>query len=408
MKRSQIKQPRTAKPRIILFGTYAEHNAGDDYLLAVQVKQFLNRIPDVHLIILTCDRAETRRLLEREGLWNNHITLLYSGRHGIREPGAPWYRSVHWFWQNIRETAKANFLLIGPGNQLQDVTRRMRVLFFISRAVLAWFTRTPYAYFGIGFYKIKSRFCRRMLKLTARKAAFVSTRDEGGAQRIRELGISASKVFSLRDITFCHHWQSPDTISPEHPGKPLIGFSCRIFLPTVFPSDVAENFYHSLASLLAAIHRELGAELLFIPFYRSSAFHDGVALDHLQSRAELKEVPVKIHQWDTLASLREGIAACDAFVGVRYHSMLLSVQSGTPVLGISYGHKTRRFMEEVSLGDDVVIVESATPDRLIAKWHELWENRATRSLQYRKICESSRALAEKHIDLVVQHISNHE
>lgn len=393
------------KPRFVLFGTYAEQNAGDDYMLAVQIEQFMSRVPGAQLVILTGDRTETRKFIEREELDSNSIILLYSGRHGIFEPGIPWYRSFNWFWQNLRETARADFLLIGPGNQLQDVTRRMRVLFFISRALLARITKTPYAYFGIGFYEIKSNFCRYALRWTARRAAFISTRDKGGAVKIRELGISESKIFGLRDITFCHNWDQSEPSRSQGKTDPMVGFSCRIFLPTVFPPKVANEFYRSLASLLAFIHLKLGAKLQFFPFYRSSPFHDGVALEKLKSRPELKEIPISTYQWDTLASLQQGISQCDGFVGIRYHSVLLSIQSGVPVLGLSYAHKTQRFMEETGLNDDVISVENVTAEKLIAQWQKLWQNRTVRVKQYRDICKVSQASANRHTDLILQHLS---
>ncbi|NOY23997.1 MAG: polysaccharide pyruvyl transferase family protein [Acidobacteria bacterium] len=77
---------------------------------------------------------------------------------------------------------------------LMDVTMRMRVLFFISRGVLAWFFQTPYAYFGIGYYRIRSWFCRWLFQKNANGATFVSTRGAGGAKIIRKLEVKSTNV----------------------------------------------------------------------------------------------------------------------------------------------------------------------------------------------------------------------
>lgn len=391
---------------VILFGTWAEKNLGDDYMLSSVIREIRNHDPDARLVIFTGDRAITAAMLEREGLMNEHVVLIYTGRKGIREPGLPFFSSIAWFFQNVREVFRADFLTIGPGNQLQDVTRRMRVLFFISRGVLAWFFRTPYAYFGIGYYQISSRFCRWVFRKNADGAAFVSTRDEGSAKEVRKLGVKGTDVLGLADISFSYPWtEQKQKTKPDR--QPLIGFTHRIFLPPVFEKKVVENMENCLAGLLTDIQTKMNARFRFFPFYKDSEWNDRVALSQLEKRLPT-DLPVEIAEWQTLSELRDQIGMCDAFVGVRYHSVLLPVQNDIPVMGISYAHKTRRFMEENGLQDYVVDAEKVTESELKNMWSRLWSERNSLPDRYAEIRSREADLARRHTQLLFDKLKHRQ
>jgi polysaccharide pyruvyl transferase WcaK-like protein len=183
-------------------GTFGEGNAGDDVMLLATLAGVRARRPEARFVIFSGDRRHTERLLEREGVPAGVCECLYTGRYGIREPGTRFPRSLGWIVQNVRAIARADILLIGPGTQLQDVTRRLRVLFFLARGVLAWLLRTPFAFFGIGYWKVGGRLSSRVLRWTGRRAAFVATRDRASARALEAHGIPAAKIIPLADVSF--------------------------------------------------------------------------------------------------------------------------------------------------------------------------------------------------------------
>jgi len=189
-------------PVVAVMGTFGEGNTGDDVLLLATVAGVLARRPDACFVIFTCDRGYTEGLLEREGVPPGVGKCVYTGRYGLREPGRRFPRSLAWTVESVRAVARADILLIGPGTQLQDVTRRFRVLFFLARGVLAWLLRTPYAFFGIGYWKVGGRLSSSVLRWTGRRAAFISTRDRASARALEAHGIPAAKIIPLADVSF--------------------------------------------------------------------------------------------------------------------------------------------------------------------------------------------------------------
>lgn len=401
---------------ICLFGTYAEDNTGDDLMLASQIKNIRARDPECRFVIFTGTREHTQKLLYRENIGLESIKINYTGRRGLLEPSVSFPRSLIWIFQNVREIRRADLLIIGPGNQIQDVTRRFRVVFFLAQAVLAWILRTSYAFMGIGFYELRSSFCRWLFRVTCNRAAFISTRDRGGGDKIRELGVRRTEIFPLADVSFTHKWKVSDKWKGRDERReddrgakladpPLIGFSYRIFLPEVFPPAVVENLGNSLAGLLLRIKERMGARFLFFPYYKGSHWNDSVALEQLVLRFEDNSfednsVDIKTFDFNNLNELFSGISECDAIIGVRYHSVLMSVQAGVPVMGISYAHKTQRFMQENGLEEYVLRVEDVSIERLWARWEKLWSDRVRLREIYPDICAHEKKLARKHVDLI--------
>ncbi len=395
------KVKRKRPVRVILFGTWAEENLGDDLMLRVMIDRIRERYPEAELIVPTGNCAITEALLRKEGVSLKNINLLYTGRWGLREPGKPFFRSFAWIFSELRELFRADLLLIGPGNQIQDVTRRYRVLFFIARAIGAWVFRTPFAYVGIGYYSLSSRFCKRLLRFTAKRAAFVSTRDSGGAADFESLGVPDRKVHGLTDVSFTHPW--PEVRGGE-PGAgtipPVIGLTSRVFLKEVFPEDVSSNFERCYAALIHRIHEETGAVFRFFPFYRGSRYHDGVALERLLGHLGQENVPIELVPFEDIGTTQTEMVKCDAFIGTRYHSVLISIQSGLPVLAFGYGKKTVRFMTEQGLSDYCIPVEDVTLERLTAGWEHLWSDRDGFRERARRVREQAGQTAAIHFDLI--------
>ena len=399
MMKNHLKH-ETKPRRIILFGTWAEENLGDDLMLRVQIDRIREAHPDAVLIVPTGNREITRSMLEAEGVSTENIRLLYTGRWGLREPGKPFFASLRWMFSELSELFRADLLRIGPGNQIQDVTRKYRVLFFLFRGFLAWLFRTPFAIFGMGFFSLTSSFSRKVLRFLGNRAAFVSTRDDGGAVEFRNLGISPDRVHSLADVSFAFNWPPvPDSPANE---VPVIGLSSRILLKELFDETVVGNYEACYASLLQHIRNETGARFQFFMYYRGSQWHDGVARDRLLAHIDDPDFPMETIPFQNLFATRDGMTACDAFIGVRYHSILISVQNNIPVLPISYGNKTTRFIREQGLERYFVEVPEVTDEKLQDRWARVWENRDQWPQIAADIREQAEPLAKQHFQLINQ------
>ncbi|MDH4195906.1 MAG: polysaccharide pyruvyl transferase family protein [Candidatus Aminicenantes bacterium] len=183
---------------------------------------------------------------------------------------------------------------------------------------------------------------------------------------------------------------------------PLIGLTFRCFPKEGYFDKVQENFEAAMGSFLAALRAEQNVRCHFFPFYEASAWPDTRALAGVLVRTGVLGIPVDIRSWANLTDLRHQIATCDAFIGVRFHSVLLAAQAGVPVLAISYAEKTANFMTENGLGQFVVRYEDVTAGGLKERWRLLWEERIAIKAELARLCAAQKALAARHFDLVLR------
>ena len=100
--------------------------------------------------------------------------------------------------------------------------------------------------------------------------------------------------------------------------------------------------------------------------------------------------------------IRESISGCGAFLGTRYHSVLLAVQQKVPVLALSYDQKTEKFMKQAGLDEFLIKVENISLELLMEKWRKLILAKEELIQAYNGICREQRRLALRHFDLVEQ------
>jgi hypothetical protein len=182
----------------------------------------------------------------------------------------------------------------------------------------------------------------------------------------------------------------------------IIGLTLRCFPKEGFPDYVILNFEEAMASLLRQIATEDRGHFLFFPFYDESAWPDTRALANVLRRIKVIDVPVEVCRWRDMTDLRQKISTCNAFVGTRLHSILLSVQAGVPVLSISYAEKAWRFMTENGLGRFVVRIEEASSDSLKERWNLIWHEREKIRKIFTAVTDKQKQLALRHFDLVLQ------
>ena len=183
--------------------------------------------------------------------------------------------------------------------------------------------------------------------------------------------------------------------------RPLIGLTLRCFPKEGYLDDVQANFEAAMASFLAELRAGHDARFQFFPFYEASAWPDTRALEEVMVRRSDLGLAVETVRWENHDDLRRQVAACDAFIGVRLHSVLLAVQAGVPVLAISYAEKTANFVTENGLGRFVVRYEDVTAEGLLERWRLLWRERVALKSELAGVCAVAKILAERHFDLVL-------
>jgi len=231
-------------------GTFGEANVGDDLLLVSAINGLRAKWPDCFIIIFTGQPQLTRQLLSQENFSLKNIRLVYTGRNGWHEPGLPFFKSLTWIPANIFWLKKSDLFLTGPGNQLQNVTRRARLFFFLSRSLLALLCGTNYAFLGIGYWEVKGWLSRKLLRALGKRSLFFTTRDLASARELIKLAISPQKIFALADLSFSEE-SVVESTGRDRESVLLVGWTARFLPKGSFGTYHQERFEDSLISFFS-------------------------------------------------------------------------------------------------------------------------------------------------------------
>lgn len=132
------------------------------------------------------------------------------------------------------------------------------------------------------------------------------------------------------------------------------------------PEPVARRARYD-AAIVAAVEHLVGAaptRVVLVPQLHGRVHRDAPYLERLAARIEGARVEV-LGTEATSDDQRALVAAADWVIAGRYHPAVFAVAAAVPVLAIAYEHKSSGFMELAGLGDAVVPIGEATPERLV-------------------------------------------
>ena len=155
--------------------------------------------------------------------------------------------------------------------------------------------------------------------------------------------------------------------------QPIIGISVSYQLKARAP-----GYLDSMAELVNHLTQALRAKVILIPNeYTKDLTADDKAVAQKLFQM-VGEGDVEILDVDRLTpnQMKAVVAACDAMVCARYHSVVASLSAGVPVLALSWHHKYREAMKLFGQQNHVVEKEDVGKS-VVGAFHGVYDNRET-------------------------------
>lgn len=325
--------------KALLLGSYGQSNVGDDLLMWNYLELLRGRgFEEIYV------NANTIELIP------GSIKKAYPGLRVVNT-----YKTS--IWEYVKLIRRVDCIVYGGGTlykELYSSTGRSPYSVIIRMMGFNILTRllgTKLYHLHIGIGSLKTTFGRIVTKWALSAATMTIFRDQESYDYARNtLHISKSKIRKSTDGLFVNHvwekpWHKADLKIDRKKYKNIIGLNVLSDIPDWIDRD------HYIVTMKRFVKGLLdqGNYIIFMPFQyafnpRSDlAFTQETFKDILKERANytvLKEVPI-----DLVSSyLRE----CDLFVGMRFHSLLLSTVNRVPFVAIAYDTKCWRFTQEVN------------------------------------------------------------
>jgi polysaccharide pyruvyl transferase WcaK-like protein len=323
---------------ITLGGWYGSGNVGDDAILIGLRDLFAEVAPNVEIVALSTDPAQTRGICGVESLLLQNPLGYLSYGYGATFRGA-------------------DAVVVTGGTPFYDWDH-------VSRLIHMGLARggVPLACFGVGAKRIDSPHGRLLTRLILSGALRVSARDAFSRTRLGE--ISGRQVALTGDSAL---WVEPapkceiDTLCKAlgfESGEEYVVICPRALSPlnrAHYHDSVSAALIASIRENIAALADELttaGYNTVFLPMHCAKADDDAREIKVIEVQMKTTAVTIlrPLHPRITAAFL----GSASLVVGLRLHSLILAAAQGVPIVGVGYDEKIRGFMEYAGVPDCVV------------------------------------------------------
>lgn len=306
-----------------LFTATGAYNLGDELILLQEYSYLKNRYREATFSVFTYD-AQSSLLPEDPSIGY----LSYFPSNLKKRP----FQNIWYLLQTVLAIRSSDFIIIGGGGLLYDNEERQ----FFEKLVRQWklrvwlakFFRKPLIYWSLGIH-LKKENEEKIRPLFSGENIFVSVRDMESKKTLEALGI---KSVLIRDPVLSYDPEIPKLLIKH---RPKIGLSFR----SGFLQDELENIEKIITFLMAHGYEPVLLNHSFHP--ENPSVNDDVFLSNLKGKYQLRSTA---NIQETLDIYKE----LEFVIGMRLHSLILSLVHAIPFFAISYGKKTDEFIRSIN------------------------------------------------------------
>ncbi|HSG38460.1 MAG TPA: polysaccharide pyruvyl transferase family protein, partial [Thermoanaerobaculia bacterium] len=367
--------------RILIAGSYGMGNTGDEAILAGILGPLRARLPEALLRVVSGNPEATRAL------------------HGVE--ALPWDD-----WAAISgAVAGSDLLILGGGGIFFDYTgfdpgRLLEqgapdLAHYGSFPLLAWLLDKPLAIYAAGVGPLSTPEGREMVRLAFTSASRATVRDAESRDLLAEIGADASRVEVTADPAFALAVADPGGL--EETGRPRIALTSRPWQLAGPQEEWEKSFAGSIASFALARN----AQILLLPFHAGSDEESLLRIRDGLEAGGLEAGDVVLFRGSLPPSEVAGLLGrCDLTVGLRLHSILLSMLAGTPAVALSYDPKVRSLARLA--GHEELCLDLPGLSGLGPLLEDAWARREEIRRDFLRVSGELKILAEANADRILE------
>ena len=346
--------------RIGLLGQYSSRNLGDAAIVHGIIRNLRSRIPGAEFVGICSRPDDTTR--------THGVAAFPISGHGpaFRADGSPWLEvdpppGPGGGTRRIDRVVRSlDLLVMAGGGQVDDYWGGAgeQPRFLATWTTLARLRRVPAAFFCVGLDRLATRTGRWLSLLSLRNAAFVSFRDEGTRDLLRQMGLrKPSAVYA--DPAFGLPGPVQTAFVPRR--RVVVSPICKKSWPGA-THEQYEHYLRELAHFAEATIRS-GLEVRFA-CSQISMDPEAVSRVGVQIPAALRD-SWSVADVGTFEDFVHEASRADVVVTSRLHGTILALVAGTSVIAVSVARKVTAVMADVGLSDYCVEASDVDARRLV-------------------------------------------
>ena len=347
--------------RIGLLGQYSSRNLGDAAIVHEIIRNLRSRIPGAEFVGICSRPDDTTR--------THGIAAFPISGHGpaFRPDGSPWLEvepppGPGSGTRRIDSVVRSlDLLVMAGGGQVDDYWGGAgeQPRFLATWTVLARIRRVPAAFFCVGLDRLATRVGRWLSLLALRNAAFVSFRDVGTRDLLRQMGLKKPSAVYADPAFGLPRSAQVGFVSQR---RVLVSPICKRSWPGA-SDEQYERYLRELAHYAEASLRS-GLE---VRFACSQISMDPEAVTQVAALIpEALRDSWSVAEVETFDDFIREASSADVVVTSRLHGTILALVAGTPVIAVSVARKVSVVMAEVGLSEYCFEASSFGAARLVA------------------------------------------
>lgn len=361
---------------VMISGYYGFHNSGDDSILKAMVDSISAMRPELRILALSNDPAETKAVYGIDAIHRFH------------------------FPQILWKMRKTRLLISGGGSLIQDVTSDKSLTYYLGIIRMAKLMGAKVMLYANGIGPICHESNHKKICAVLNQVDLITLREPSSLEELKRFGVTKPRILVTADPAFHLVAASPEesaylvgrTGLPE--GRKYCGIALR-------PWKKADKDMEKTVALVADyIKQTYDMEVLLIPMQQSK--------DIPTARNVLgfmKEKGYLLEEHATPSQLLGIVGGAEFILGMRLHILIYAAKMGTPVIGLTYDPKVEATMRYIGQ-EFIEPVENINPITLCRYVDEIMKNSETLTQELIAIGEDAKAKALENTRLALELLEN--
>lgn len=357
---------------IMISGYYGFHNSGDDSILKAMVDSISAARPELRILALSNDPAETKAVYGIDAI------------HRFDIPRILWYMR------------KTRLLISGGGSLIQDVTSDKSLLYYLSIIGLAKKLGAKVMLYANGIGPILHEKNYGLIRRTLNDVDLITLREPSSLEELHRFGVENPSILVTADPAF--HLVAANPEESAHlvakTGLPSGAKYCVIALRPWKRAD--KEMEQAVAMVADYIKKTYQIEILLVPMQQS---RDTETAQNTLSA--MKETGYLLKDRVTPSQLMGIVGGAELILGMRLHILIYAAKMGTPVIGLTYDPKVEATMHYIGQ-EFIQPAESINPLTLCRYVDSIMASHQKLTQELQTVGEDSRQKALKNTKLLLE------
>ncbi|WP_102273769.1 polysaccharide pyruvyl transferase family protein [Cytobacillus massiliigabonensis] len=331
-----------------IVGNYGNNNNGDEAILLGIITQLTANF-DIQREQITVFSNNPEQTQERYGV--KSFPLYY------KKGSAP-----KTFLETVKQSRKyikdLDVVIIGGGGILMDLYKREAPLYG-TYGLMGKQAGAKVVVYGCGAGPLTSSIGKFFIKRLAKAADSISVRDPESKALLQSVGINKD-IQIIGDPAF-----TLTTVNKHKKSESIkkVGVTAVPYYNIKYWPEADEAKYQAyvtgMARNLDQLIEKKGVE---VTFFSTKYPQDVWVTKDIYEAMEHKENAVMNEEHLSPAQLIDVCGEQDVVIGTRLHSIILSLDAETPVIGVAYHHKVKHFMQMIGKEDQCLSMDELSSD----------------------------------------------